>query len=79
MKFPVAVLSVIATAPFDEGAVFGNPFPLQTGPLIAASQHIEDLYLKLLSHFCSCKKKLIVWYDNIGSYATNADLPERNT
>jgi hypothetical protein len=25
MKFPLAVLSVIATAPFDEAAVVGNP------------------------------------------------------
>jgi len=29
MKFPLAVLSVIATAPFDEAAVVGNPFPFK--------------------------------------------------
>src|SRR5262249_4115959 len=74
MKFPVAVLSVIATAPFDEGAVFGNPFPLQTGPLIAASHHREDLYLNLLYRFSSRKRNLIVWYGNIGSYATNEEF-----
>src|SRR4029078_8761257 len=29
MKFPLAVLSVIETAPFDEAAVAGNPFPFK--------------------------------------------------
>jgi hypothetical protein len=61
MKFPLAVLSVIATAPFDEAAVVGNLSPSnRPSQSIAAGRRMEDLYLKLLSHFCSCKKKLIV-------------------
>jgi hypothetical protein len=60
MKFPVAVLSVIATAPFDEAAV-GNLSPSnRPSQPTAARRRMEDLYLKLLSHFCSCKKKLVV-------------------
>jgi hypothetical protein len=80
MKFPLAILSVIATAPFDEAAAGGSLSPSnRPSQAMAARRRMEDLYLKLLSHFFGCKKKLIVWYDNIGSYATKPECRERNT